>query len=148
MRLLKELKKDSRRSVRQLAKSLNESPATIYNRVKRLESRDVIKNWTVAVDYAKLSLSTTAFVLIEIEKINDGVSAYDVAEQISTIDGVFEVHLITGDYDLLIKVRAESVQDIGKLILNEIRQLPGVGRTITNTCFQSIILSDKVLDLE
>ena len=64
LRLLKELKKDSRRSVRQLAKSLNESPSTVYNRVKRLEAKSVIRRWTVSLDYEQLDLDHIAFVFV------------------------------------------------------------------------------------
>ena len=144
LKLLKELKKDSRRSVRQLAKSLEESPSTIYNRVKRLESRDVIKRWTVTIDYEQLDLHVTAFILIQLVNIENGLHARDVAKRIGEIEGVYEVHLTSGDYDIIAKVRTRTIQDVGKLVLDEVRAISGVGKTVTNTCFESIFATEKL----
>lgn len=140
LRLLRELQKDSRRSVRQLAKSLKESPSTIYNRVKRLEERNVIKRWTIALDYSQLEINTTAFVLVEINGANGlNFDHREIATQIAKIEGVYEVHLISGEFDLLCKVRASTIEMIGDLVLNKIRNIRGVSKTMTNTVFRSVL---------
>ncbi len=141
LRLLNELRKDSRRSVRQLAKSLNQSPSTIYNRVKRLEVKDVIKRWTVNLDYSQLNLSTTAFILVKLNTFVNGeiLDPRKIAKEISKIKGVFEVHLMTAEWDLIVKVRAKNIKEIGELSMQKIRTIPGVEKTVTNTCFETIL---------
>ncbi len=143
-KLIRELKLDSRRSVRQLAKSLDESPSTIYNRVKRLESKEIIKKWTVTLDYSALNLDTVAFVFVNLggsdaSKNNGRFNRHSVVEQLKQIDGVYEIHFVSGESDILIKLRADSIKSIGKVVMNEIRSLPGVVSTVTNTCFESVL---------
>lgn len=143
IRLLKELRIDSRRSVRQLAKSLGESPSTVYNRVKRLESREVIKKWTICFDYDQLDLNTVAFISIALKSPTDSSSNQehlrDMAKEISKIKGIYEVHLISGEFDLLVKVRSKSLKTIGQLVIEKLRAMPCVDKTLTNACFETIL---------
>jgi DNA-binding Lrp family transcriptional regulator len=69
------------------------------------------------------------------------VSQRDLAEQISKIQGIEEVHIISGEWDIIAKVRSSSIEDIGDLILDRIRALEGVGSTITCVSF-SVVKSD------
>lgn len=142
--LIKELRSDSRRSVRQLAKSLNESPSTIYNRVKRLESKEMIKKWTISLDYSLLNLNIIAWVQISLEKYQTGSNGNrfphnSVVEQLKEIEGIYEIFFISGDYDILVKLRADSVKTIGSIVMEEIRVIPGVSGAVTNTCFEAVM---------
>ena len=62
----------------------------------------------------------------------------ELANRIAKIPGIYEVHIISGEYDLLLKVRGTSLEDIGKLVIDKLRQLKGVGRTLTCTCFETV----------
>jgi DNA-binding Lrp family transcriptional regulator len=99
LRLLKELKEDSRRSVRQLAKSLKESPSTVYNRVKRLEAKSVIRGWTVNLDYGQLDLDHIAFVFVSIDTNYLNGTTHDlkgIVEKIKEVAGIHEMHIFGG----------------------------------------------------
>jgi len=48
------------------------------------------------------------------------------------------VHLISGEHDILLKVRGESMERIGDLVIDKLRQMDGVGRTLTCTCFSTV----------
>ena len=143
MNLLRELRRDSRQSVRQLAKTLGESPSTVYNRVKRLEKQEIIKKFTISFDYQHLDLSTVAFIFVGLkppENVQDnGSKIRDMAREISQIKGVCEVHLISGDFDLLVKVRSKSLKTIGEFVIDELRSKPYVTKTSTNACFETIL---------
>jgi DNA-binding Lrp family transcriptional regulator len=54
------------------------------------------------------------------------------------MEGVQEVHLISGEYDILVKVRGASMQSIGSLVIDRIRKLKGVGRTLTCSSFAAV----------
>lgn len=142
LRLLKELRVDSRRSVRQLAKSLDESPSTVYNRVKRLENRKVIKKFTICYDYEQLDMSTVAFIFVALKPPEGRTTQNyirDMAKEISQISGVCEVHLISGEFDLLLKVRSKSLKTIGEFVIDELRSRLYVEKTLTNACFETIL---------
>ena len=146
-RLLHELKVDSRRSVRQLAKSLNESPSTVYNRVKRLESKAVIRRWTVTLDYEQLNLETTAFVFVCLDSQNTNgkpQNLREIANKIKEIPGIYEMHFLSGECDLLLKIRSDSAKSVGQLVIDKLRQIPGVRKAATSLSIEVLIEEGEI----
>jgi DNA-binding Lrp family transcriptional regulator len=54
-----------------------------------------------------------------------------VAEQISTIDGVVSADDVTGPYDVIVRLEAQSVDDLGRLVAGDIGRVDGITRTLT-----------------
>jgi Lrp/AsnC family leucine-responsive transcriptional regulator len=135
--ILTELQKDARRSTKAIAKDLNIPRATVHERIKRMMDKGIIKGFTVVPDYSQLGEPVTAFILISFLPNND-VSQRELAGRIAVLDGVQEVHLISGEHDILIKVRGRSMEGIGSLVIDKLRMIPGVGKTLTVASFASI----------
>jgi DNA-binding Lrp family transcriptional regulator len=135
--ILTELQKDARRSTKAIAKDLNIPRATVHERIKRMMDKGIIKGFTVVPDYSQLGEPVTAFILISFLPNND-VSQRELATKIAALDGVQEVHLISGEHDILIKVRGRSMEGIGSLVIDKLRMIPGVGKTLTVASFASI----------
>ena len=55
----------------------------------------------------------------------------DVAGAIRAVEGVLRVDAVTGPYDVIAMVEARSVDDLGKLVLSQIQQIPNITRTLT-----------------
>lgn len=135
--ILEELKKDSRRSTNQIAKALGIPRATVHERIKKMIQKEVIKGFTVITNYEKLGMPVTAFVLVSFLP-TASVSQRELAQRIGNLDGVFSVYLISGEYDILVKVRGESMESIGSLVIDKIRGMEGVGSTLTCVSFSSV----------
>ncbi len=54
-----------------------------------------------------------------------------VAEEVGKIDGVIAAHNVTGNYDVIVLAEAESMDDLGRLVVNEIQLINGITRTTT-----------------
>lgn len=54
-----------------------------------------------------------------------------VEQEIHKIQGVREAHLLFGVYDISAKVECESLEELSQIVINEIRQIPGVRETKT-----------------
>ncbi|MEJ5328358.1 MAG: Lrp/AsnC ligand binding domain-containing protein, partial [Candidatus Bathyarchaeia archaeon] len=67
-----------------------------------------------------------------------------VAEEIAKFQEVQEVHIITGDWDLLIKLRAESVEAVGKFVVDKLRLIKGLEKTLTCMVFETVKETTKV----
>jgi len=74
-----------------------------------------------------------AFVLVKCEQ---GRVA-EVAKAIIEIDGVSEVHSVTGDHDLLVKLYAESYDAFGEIIPSQIQRVAGIRETSTMLAFRA-----------
>ena len=49
-----------------------------------------------------------------------------------------EVHIITGDWDLLVKLRAENVDAVGKFVVDKLRLIKGLEKTLTCMVFETV----------
>ncbi len=74
-----------------------------------------------------MSSVAQAYVLIQTDV---GRSA-QVAEEVGKIDGVIAAHNVTGNYDVIVLAEAESMDDLGRLVVNEIQLINGITRTTT-----------------
>jgi DNA-binding Lrp family transcriptional regulator len=74
-----------------------------------------------------------AFILVKCELGRVG----EVASAIVEIDGVSEVHSVTGEHDLIVKLYAEDYDAFGHLIPNFIQKIPGIRETSTLLAFRA-----------
>lgn len=135
--ILSELRKDARKPTKHIAESIGIPRVTVHTRIEKMKERGVIKQFTVLTDFEKLGLPVTAYVFVSFSS-NGEVSQRQLAKDIAKITNVYEVHLISGEWDILLKVRGESLEQIGQIVLDELRPMKGVDRTITCPCFSVV----------
>jgi Lrp/AsnC family leucine-responsive transcriptional regulator len=135
--ILDELMKDSRKTTKAIARNLRIPRATVHDRIVKMEQRGVIRRYTAVPDYDQLGLGVSAFVLVQFEP-EDGVSQRETAEEVASIPGIYEVHLISGEYDILLHVRGSSMEEIGRLVIDRLREVKGVSRSLTCACFTTV----------
>ncbi len=132
--ILDELKNNSKQRTSGISKKTGIPITTVHNRVKKLESEGIIKNYTVNIDYEKLGKKISAYILVNvIYKLSDGskLSQRSVAEKIKSFPRVEEVNIMAGATDMLIKVRANDVKDLNYFVIEKLRELDGVDKTQT-----------------
>ncbi len=137
MMIVEELRKNGRESTKSIAERLGMPRATAHERIKKMLNSGVIKKFTAQIDYEKLDLGTTAFILVSFTSRAD-ISQEGLAREISRIANVFEVHIISGEWDLLVKARGKSVKELGDLVVNRLRGLEGVEKTLTCFSFKEV----------
>ena len=135
--ILEELAKDARLPTKRIAANLDIPRVTVHTRIEKMKLEGVIKKFTILKDFTKIGLPVTAFVFVAYNP-QDNITQQQVAEKISQMENVFEVHLISGEWDMLVKLRGESLVQIGKIVLDDIRTLKGVAKTITCSSFSNI----------
>jgi DNA-binding Lrp family transcriptional regulator len=68
-----------------------------------------------------------AYILIQTEV----GKASAVAEVISKIDGVIQAEDVTGPYDVIVRAQADTVDDLGRMVVARVQQVDGITRTLT-----------------
>lgn len=68
----------------------------------------------------------SAYVLVQ---TNVG-KAVEVVRTIAQIEGVKSAHDVTGPYDVIVLAEAETVDELGGLVVAQIQQVPGITRTV------------------
>jgi Lrp/AsnC family leucine-responsive transcriptional regulator len=140
--ILSLIQADSALTARQIAKKVNAPITTVFAKIKRMKEIGVIKEYRAIVAAEKLGAGTTAFILASVSyrAKADGVpiSQRTVAEEIVKFPEVQEVHIITGDWDLLVKLRAENVDAVGKFVVDKLRLIKGLEKTLTCMVFETV----------
>nr|WP_223187838.1 Lrp/AsnC ligand binding domain-containing protein [Streptomyces sp. CBMA29] len=54
-----------------------------------------------------------------------------VAEVISKIEGVIQAEDVTGPYDVIVRAQADTVDDLGRMVVAKVQQADGITRTLT-----------------
>ena len=68
-----------------------------------------------------------AYILIQTEV----GKAAQVAKEVRDIDGVAEAEDVTGPYDVIVRAEADSVDELGKMVVSRIQMIDGITRTLT-----------------
>ena len=113
-----------------------------------MEKHKIIQEYRAILTPEKLSASTTAFIFASVSyrKTNLGTTSQRiVAKKIARFPEVQEVHIITGDWDLLIKLRAQAVDSIGKFVVDKLRLVEGLEKTLTCMVFETIKETTQIL---
>ncbi|MCI2414387.1 MAG: Lrp/AsnC family transcriptional regulator [Candidatus Aramenus sp.] len=126
-RLLIELLRDARTSLRRLSEEMNVSPATLHNRLTRLVQEGLIKGFTALVDYTKLGYSLSAVIMAKI----DGKHLVEFEKEIANTENVVAVYDVVGEYDVVIIAKFRSVEDLDSF-LKQLLKNPKVERTYTS----------------
>jgi len=141
IQILRLLQEDCKRPVRDISRRIGSPITTVYARIKRLEEQGVIKAYKAILDAEKLGRGTTAFILASFRYRMPGIektlSQRDIAREVAKFPEVQEVHIITGDWDILIKVKERDVNAIGRFVVDKLRTVRGIERTLTCMVFDS-----------
>jgi DNA-binding Lrp family transcriptional regulator len=142
------IQENSKLTAKQIAKKINAPITTVFAKTKRMEELGIIKEYRAILAPEELGSGTTAFILASVSyraKADDvPISQRIVAEEIAKFQEVQEVHIITGDWDLLIKLKAENVDSIGKFVVDKLRLIKGLEKTLTCMVFETVKETTKV----
>lgn len=127
IKILRLLKENSRVNASVIAEKVEMSVSAVTERVKKLESGGIIKQYTLALNSKSVGMDVLAFISVSMEhpKYND---AFVVA--MNENPNVVECHYITGDFDFMLKVMTASMDGLAEVI-NVIKGGRGVSLTRT-----------------
>ena len=72
-------------------------------------------------------MTVSAYVLIQVEMGKAG----EVAGRIRAIDGVDGAEIATGPYDIIARSSADTMDDLGRMVVGQIEMVEGITRTLT-----------------
>lgn len=126
-KLLRELLSDSKRSYRELAKSIGVSTATVINHVQRLESAGVLIDYTVRLDSERIGYELTVVTEITVSK----GKLLEVEEEVAKIPNVCAVYDVTGLTDAMVIAKFRSRRNLSDFT-KKLLAMPYVERTNTH----------------
>jgi Lrp/AsnC family leucine-responsive transcriptional regulator len=123
--ILQCLQIDGRISNVHLARKVNLTPTPCIERVKRLEKQGYIRGYTAILDPELVDASVLVFVEIDLSH-NSPDAFREFREEARLLPEIMDCHLISGNFDYLIKARVKDMKAYRKLLGEKILSLPGV----------------------
>ncbi len=127
LKIIECLRNNSRESASVIGEKINMSVSAVIERIKKLETSGVIKQYTAVLNKEALGLDITAFIMVSMDhpKFNDKFIAF-----VKDHPNITECHYITGGSDFLLKICTHSGKGLENLV-NEMRSVGGISYTKT-----------------
>jgi Lrp/AsnC family transcriptional regulator for asnA, asnC and gidA len=127
LKILSELATDASISVPKLSKKINVNDSVFYIIKKRLVKRGLIKKFTIVVNDEALGFNVKALTGINMDsKMRD-----NVLNELFRIPEVREIAEVTGRFDILVTMNAQSLDEMHHLISEKVGRVEGVQKTET-----------------
>ena len=130
-KILRALSRRGRLTNAELAEEVGLSPSPCWTRVKRLEAAGVIKGYAALLDQAALGLPDTVFIEVMMER-HDEEQLRRFETALKEIPEILECHLVTGEYDYVVKAAVGGTMGYERLLRDRLYRLPGVRHTRTS----------------
>lgn len=142
-KILIELQQNGKISNVELAKKVGLSQSPCLERVRRLEAQGYITHYSAHVNPEKLGAAMLVFVEITLTKTSVDIFAeFSAAAQLH--DDIQECHLVSGDFDFLLKARVADMSSYRKLLGDTLLRLPGVSESRTYVVMEEVKSTTKV----
>ena len=139
IKILRMIQENCRLTAREISDRTGLPVTTVFAKIKRIERLGLVRGYHAILDARELGVGTTAFVLASFAYKSEDrvVSQRKVAKEIASFPEVQEVHIISGEWDILIKVKAKDIDSVGKYVVDKLRLVKGIERTLTCLVFES-----------
>jgi len=123
--ILKYLQEDGRISNVTLAKKVNLTATPCLERVRRLERDGYIRGYTALLEPGLVEAGLLVFV--EIDLLRTSPDAFrSFRKEAGKLPELLECHLVSGNFDYLLKARVKDMHEYRNLLGEKILALPGV----------------------
>lgn len=129
------LQGNARISNADIARELSMAPSAVLERVKKLEQKNTILQYTTRLNPSALHQNLLAYVFI---KASDVIGCNDTASALAAIPEVQEVHHVAGDDCYLVKVRTYDSASLMELMRNSIGKIPNILSTRTTIVLETV----------
>lgn len=135
--IMRELQKNGRITVTELASRVGLSKTPCQVRMRRLEEQGYITGYTAQINQTKLGLNHIAFAQVTLSDTSSKALA-SFNHAIRQISAVEQCHMIAGNFDYLLKVRTRNMAEYRQVLGEQISALPHVLQTSTFVVMENV----------
>ncbi|SET28839.1 leucine-responsive transcriptional regulator Lrp [Thalassotalea agarivorans] len=141
--ILTELQRDGRLSNVELSRRVGLSPTPCLERVKRLELDGFIMGYSARLNPTKLGAALLVIVEITLTKTSPDVFD-EFSKAVQEIPVIQECHLVSGDFDFLLKTRVADMAAYRELLGDTLLRLPAVSESRTYVVMEEVKSTENI----
>jgi len=135
LKILMLLQDDAKMGVKKIAEQVGKGISTIHARIKAMEQKKIILKYTAILDPILLNRPIMAFIFISLRSKSSSskgsLSQKEFCKEIAQHPFIQGVYLLSGEFDVILKVRTKSVDEMRSFIVDYLREMPSIERTQT-----------------
>ena len=125
--ILRLLQADAKITVREIATKVHLSTTPVHERIKRMEDTGVILRYATLVDHSKVKKGLMAICYVSLKEHNKR-SGSRFIKTIQELPEVVECYIISGEFDFMLKVVADNMDDYYDFHVNKLGQVDNIGQ--------------------
>lgn len=142
-KILGKLQKDGRVTNLDLANFVTLSPTAVLSRVQRLTKDGYILGYEARLNPLKLDAGMTVFVEVILDRT--AANAFDdFSAAVQAHAAIQECHMVSGDFDFLLKIRSADMRGYRVFAGEVLWQLPGVRQTRSYTVMEEVKSTSRI----
>lgn len=126
IQILKELQRNAKLTVKELADKVHLSASPTFERQKRLEREGYIENYVAVVNPKRVGNTIIALCNIKLKQHSSSLSRAFM-EAVRCIDEVTECYNTSGDYDFMMKIYVRDMEHYQDFVLNKLGKIDSIG---------------------
>jgi len=142
-RIVRELQRDASVSHAALAEKVGASAASVWRRVRNLETAGVLGKTVRLADAEALDRSVN--VLCQIRMTRQTVSARaEFEEFIQSREEIVECYLMSGEWDYLLRIAVRDVADYDRFVMRGVLTHPSVATAASNFALRQVKYTTEI----
>jgi Lrp/AsnC family leucine-responsive transcriptional regulator len=141
--ILKELQRECRTPLQDIAEKVGAPTSTVHYRLKRLERTKIIDGYYAKLNPDKLDIDYIASIRVSVDL--KPLSYEKIGEELTKIPGVWSVYMVLGDCDFLLMTRSKNREEF-LAIIDKILEVKGI-RQLHSQVIVKLIKEDPRLEL-
>ncbi|MDE3236879.1 MAG: Lrp/AsnC family transcriptional regulator [Bacteroidota bacterium] len=141
--ILKILQQNARATVKEIADEVHLSTTPVHERIKRMEQAGVIKQYATLVDHSKVKKGLMVICYVSLKEHSKNAGSKFI-KHIHNLPEVIECYNISGEFDFMLKVLAENMDDYYNFHVNKLSQSENIGN-VQSVFVMGIIKQTHVL---
>ncbi len=139
--ILSLLQENARISNTEIARQIGMVPSGVLERIRKLEENGHIREYAAQLNPESLNLDLLAFVFV---RTNESPGGIDVAQKLSELPEIMEVHHVVGEDCLLLKLRLRDNHSLALFLREKIGSIPSVVSTRTVIAIETVKETSKI----
>ena len=124
-KIIEVLKQNSREPVREISKKTRIRPSTVHQRIQKLVENGIIEKFTIKLNNKEVGENFIVFMLVK------GSTTEYIDKNVLNNSHVKEVFGITGEYDMLIKLKFNDVEEFNQFVIDFRKNKKDIQSTLT-----------------
>jgi Lrp/AsnC family leucine-responsive transcriptional regulator len=129
------LQENARTSNAEIARQVGLAPSAVFERIRKLEERRIIRGYRAEIDPKVLGLAQLAFTFV---RSSDRPGGDVTGEKLAEIPEILEVHHVAGEDCFLIKARSRNAESLGRLLRERLGAIATIASTRTTIVLETV----------